>query len=127
MKDYVYAVVRIQPKLGGYCEKTDDAIGRTGLNICGETAAVVESMERLIDLKRRLVNLSVIYREMVSGLAESELFALKAAAAGDTLSLISESLGISVSSAARLLWRIKSKCGRVLTRFGIDEYGDVLV
>ena len=126
MKDRILAFVKLQSKLEGYCQKTDIALEQTARNINRETATVIEEMERLIDLKRKLVNLSVIYKEMADSVDAREMYIIGMSAAGDPLCVIAEELNVSTATAMRALSRIKNKCGRILSRYGIEQYDDIL-
>lgn len=126
MTEYVCALMRLYPKLEGYCLMTDKALEKTGCNARQDTMTLIKEMERLISLKKGLVNLSLIFEEMIKGLSERELLALSLESRRGTFAEIAGQLQTSLSSAVRFTAKAKNKCARSLERFNIKNYADIL-
>ena len=126
MKDKILAIVRFRARLEELCDRTDIKMEKVGAGIGTNTALAIAKIERLIDLKIRLVNFSVIFEHMIKGLSESELLILSMRANENSLSAIGEELGISITSAMRYCDKILKRCERRVACYDLSPYADLI-
>lgn len=119
-------LIKLQPRLEVYADMTDRALERTALDHKRETAELAAELERLVELKIQLVNLAVICREVDNALDDGERDIINAAIRGATFAEMGDALGISRSAAARRADKVKEKCARLLGRYDMDRYADLL-
>lgn len=131
MKRFALALAKLKPRLERHAEITDRQIDRIATSAGGETCAVVAKVMSLVDRKRRLVDLALIWSRMIASLTENEKRVLCERSISRTEESIAEELGVCRGTVHNYLNRALEKCGYALfaikqTGFDLNEYGDLL-
>ena len=131
MVQFALALTRMRPRLETYAEKTDRQIDAAATRAGGETRAVVARVMRLVDRKRRLVDLALIWSRMTAALTEKEKRVLCERCGSRTEESIAEELGVCRGTVRNYYNRALDKCVFALssvkkTGFDLGEYDDIL-
>ncbi len=131
MKRFALALAKMRPRLESYAEKTDKQIDRVATRAGGETMAAVARVMSLVDRKRRLVDLAVIWSRMTAALTENEKRVLCERSEARTEESIAEELGVCRGTVRNYYNRALDKCAFALgsvrqTGFDLNEYDELL-
>lgn len=133
MKGWILAIFKLRCKLIALTDGIDKKIAVSATSFSACTKDNIQSIMTLIDVKRRLVNLEVLYKKMLVRLDLNERELLKNYAAGMSLADIAESEHFSRCSVYRYILRAFSKCISALEKCGYNadklesEYMDIYV
>lgn len=122
----VIAVLRSRRLLEKYARMTDGLISDLALNPCGETYGVAERVLRLIEVKRRLSELSHADSKLRGVMTEGERDALTVCVCGEGSRRASARLGIPRESILAEARRGLDKCAGVIENFRLSEDASAL-
>lgn len=131
MKRFAIALAKLKPRLESCAEKTDKQIDRLATHAGGETSAVVAKVMSLVDRKRRLVDLALIWSRMTASLSEKEKRVLRERSEARTEESLAEEMGVCRGTIRNYFNRALEKCMYALfavrqTGFDLGEYDELL-
>lgn len=120
MEFWVLTVVAMESKLRYIADKYTKRAEDAALHPVGDTFAAIERVAEINDMKRRIVNMKVMYDKIKESLKADEL-ELLAAYIGSSAAEIAEREYISRAKVYRRIARAMKQAVRALLRLGYDK------
>lgn len=120
MEIWLLTIFFLRAHLATAARLIEERAEREALNLREDAVRVCERVMSLNDLKRRLINLRVLYDKLKEGLPAEEFNILRAYAFKGTCGL-GQSMGINRMKVLRLVKRAELKGTHLLAALGFDE------
>ncbi|MBR6789050.1 MAG: hypothetical protein IKM44_04510 [Clostridia bacterium] len=123
MKKYISTIFKGMPYVYGISAKIDEAMESLSLNFHADTKTAIETMIKMVDVKRQLVDVATAYEEMINCLTDDESEALDGRYNGVSDGIIANTLGVSRNTVIALRHSALVKCAVTLERLkktGVD-------
>ena len=132
MENWILTAVALQPKLPLAARMYTKRAESQALNMKDSAADVAARIVELNDIKRRIVNLRVLYKRMEESLSADEMSLIKRYVRSSCAEIAAET-GVGRVRVYRSVKRALAKAVRVFARFGFgakrmkEEYGTILL
>lgn len=119
MENWILAILALSGKLAAAAEMYANRAEATALDLKGNVTELCEQIMELNDIKRRIVNMRVMFDMLKSELSETE-FSLISEYASKSLTEIALCRKLSRTSVYRMLKRALKKAEKILWKIRVD-------